>query len=109
MRSSTTMSGLKLVASRSASAPVPAVTAGQSSDVLSTIGRLLGLYAALLMAFQLLLVARLPWLDRRLGMDRLTSLHRWTGFSLVWLLVGHVVFVVYGYADLSGQGPVGEL
>jgi predicted ferric reductase len=61
------------------------------------------------MAFQLLLVARLPWLDRRLGMDRLTGLHRLVGFSLVWLLVGHVVFVVYGYADLAGQGPVGEL
>jgi len=83
--------------------------AGPSTDVLITIGRLLGLYAALLMAFQLLLVARLPWLDRRLGMDRLTGLHRLVGFGLVWLLVGHVVFVVYGYADLAGQGPVGEL
>lgn len=30
------------------------------------------------MAFQLLLVARLPWLDRRIGMDRLTLWHRWT-------------------------------
>ncbi|GAB3875523.1 ferredoxin reductase family protein [Kibdelosporangium lantanae] len=82
--------------------------AGPSTDVLITVGRLLGLYAALLMAFQLLLVARLPWLDRRLGMDRLTSLHRLVGFGLVWLLVGHVVFVVYGYADLAGQGPVDE-
>jgi predicted ferric reductase len=70
---------------------------------------LLGLYAALLMAFQLLLVARLSWLDRRLGMDRLTSLHRWTGFGLLWLLVGHVVFIVFGYAGLSGSGPVTEL
>jgi predicted ferric reductase len=83
--------------------------AGPSADPLITIGRLLGLYAALLMAFQLLLVARLPWLDRRLGMDRLTSLHRWTGFGLVWLLLGHVVFIVFGYAGLSGSGPIGEL
>src|SRR5437763_1765245 len=83
--------------------------AGPSVDPLITVGRLLGLYAALVMAFQLLLVARLPWLDRRLGMDRLTSLHRWTGFSLLWLLVGHVVFVLFGYANLTDSGPVGEL
>jgi predicted ferric reductase len=83
--------------------------AGPSADPLITIARLLGLYAALLMAFQLLLVARVPWLDRRLGMDRLTSLHRWTGFGLLWLLLGHVVFVVFGYANLSGTGPVDEL
>jgi predicted ferric reductase len=83
--------------------------AGPSMNSLITIGRLLGLYAALLMAFQLLLVARLPWLDRRLGMDRLTSLHRWTGFGLVWLLTGHLVFIVFGYAQLSGEGPAGEL
>ncbi|MET0136116.1 MAG: ferredoxin reductase family protein [Kibdelosporangium sp.] len=83
--------------------------AGPSADPLITIGRLAGLYAALLMAFQLLLIARLPWLDRRLGMDRLTSLHRWTGFGLLWLLVAHVVFIVFGYAALSGTGPVAEL
>ncbi len=83
--------------------------AGPSADPLITIGRLFGLYAALLMAFQLLLVARLPWLDRRLGMDRLTSLHRWTGFGLLWLLVGHLVFIAFGYANLSGTGPVAEV
>lgn len=83
--------------------------AGPSVNPLITVGRLFGLYAALVMAFQLLLVARLGWLDRRLGMDRLTSLHRLTGFGLVWLLVGHVVFVVAGYADLTSSGPVDEL
>jgi predicted ferric reductase len=34
------------------------------------------------MAFQLLLVARLPWFDRRVGMDRLTAWHRLAGFGL---------------------------
>ncbi|ALG14719.1 ferredoxin reductase family protein [Kibdelosporangium phytohabitans] len=83
--------------------------AGPSADPLISIGRLSGMFGALLMAFQLVLVARLPWLDRRLGMDRLTGLHRWTGFGVLWLLVGHLVFIVSGYADLSGSGPVGEL
>jgi predicted ferric reductase len=83
--------------------------AGPSGNVLITIGRLAGLYGALLMAFQLLLVARVPWLDRRLGMDRLTTWHRWTGFGLLWLVVGHLVFILFGYGAVEGHGPVGEL
>jgi predicted ferric reductase len=81
-------------------------TAGASANLLITVGRLAGLYGALLLTFQLVLVARLGWLDRRLGMDRLTSLHRWTGFTLVWLLVGHAVFVTYGYAESEQVAPV---
>src|SRR5437764_2715275 len=95
-------------------ANVVAVTAlfaggGLSDDVLISIGRLAGVYGALAMACQLLLIARLPWLDRRLGMDRLTSYHRWTGFSIVWLLVVHAVFIVLGYAEVEKTGPVIEL
>ncbi|WP_425425996.1 ferredoxin reductase family protein [Amycolatopsis xylanica] len=83
--------------------------AGPSGNALITIGRLAGLYGALVMAFQLLLVARIPWLDRRLGMDRLTSWHRWTGFGLLWTLLGHLVFIVFGYAQVENNGPVDEL
>ncbi|MFJ9349344.1 ferric reductase-like transmembrane domain-containing protein [Streptomyces sp. NPDC101237] len=83
--------------------------AGFASNALIVIGRLLGLYGALVMAFQLVLVARLPWLDRRIGMDRLTSWHRWTGFALLWTLLGHVVFIAFGYADGTDVGPVGEI
>ena len=83
--------------------------AGFASNALIVIGRLAGLYAALVMAFQLVLVARLPWLDRRIGMDRLTSWHRWTGFALLWTLLAHAVFISFGYADGAGVGPVTEL
>ncbi|MFJ8917681.1 ferric reductase-like transmembrane domain-containing protein [Amycolatopsis sp. NPDC102389] len=94
-------------------ANVAAVTAlffaaGPSDNVLISIGRLAGLYGALAMAFQLLLVARLPWLDRRLGMDRLTAWHRWTGFSLLWTLLAHFVFIVFGYARVEDNGVVDE-
>ncbi|MFJ4534463.1 ferric reductase-like transmembrane domain-containing protein [Streptomyces tibetensis] len=83
--------------------------AGFASNALIVLGRLTGLYAALLMAFQLLLVARLPWFDRRIGMDRLTSWHRWTGFSVLWLLLAHAVFIVLGYAASSSLDPVNQL
>nr|WP_238431855.1 ferredoxin reductase family protein [Streptomyces cavernae] len=85
------------------------VQAGFASNALIVLGRLTGLYAALLMAFQLLLVARLPWFDRRIGMDRLTSWHRWVGFSVLWLLVAHAVFITFGYAESSSLDPVSQL
>ncbi|CAL9605924.1 Flavohemoprotein [Streptomyces sp. enrichment culture] len=85
------------------------VQAGFATNALIVLGRLTGLYAALLMAFQLLLVARLPWFDRRIGMDRLTSWHRWTGFSVLWLLLAHAVFIVLGYAGSSSLDPVNQL
>ncbi|WP_369263421.1 ferric reductase-like transmembrane domain-containing protein [Streptomyces sp. R35] len=85
------------------------VQAGFASNALIVLGRLAGLYAALLMAFQLLLVARLPWLDHRIGMDRLTSWHRWVGFGLLWTLLSHAVFITFGYAQSSSMGPVDEL
>ncbi|MGW0599022.1 ferredoxin reductase family protein [Streptomyces sp. NPDC002776] len=80
-----------------------------ASNALLVLGRLAGLYGALFMAFQLLLVARLPWLDRRIGMDRLTSWHRWTGFGILWTLLAHAVFITFGYADSSGLDPVNQL
>jgi predicted ferric reductase len=83
--------------------------AGFGSNALVLLGRLTGLYGALLMAFQLLLVARLPWLDRRIGMDRLTSWHRWVGFGLLWTLLGHAVFLTAGYAQMSSMDPVNQL
>jgi len=82
---------------------------GLDSNALLLLGRLTGLYAALLMAFQLLLVARLPWLDHRIGMDRLTSWHRWVGFGLLWSLLGHGVFITFGYAQSSSMDPVSQL
>ncbi|MEU4656202.1 ferredoxin reductase family protein [Streptomyces sp. NPDC023723] len=85
------------------------VQGGFASNALIVLGRLAGLYGALFMAFQLLLVARLPWLDRRIGMDRLTSWHRWTGFGVVWTLLAHVVLITFGYGEGSGMDPLNQL
>ena len=52
------------------------VSAGSGKNGVLTVAKFFGLHAALLMLFQLLLVARLPWLDRRIGMDRLTVWRR---------------------------------
>ncbi|MEU4690236.1 ferredoxin reductase family protein [Actinoplanes sp. NPDC023714] len=68
-------------------------------NTLGSIGRMLGLTLAFVMAMQLLLVARLPILDRGIGMDRLTTWHRWTGFTLFWLAILHPTFVILGFAQ----------
>ncbi|WP_438816865.1 ferredoxin reductase family protein [Umezawaea beigongshangensis] len=85
------------------------VRGGFAANALILVGRFTGLYAAVVMALQLLLVARLPWLDRRVGTDRLTSWHRWTGFALLWLLLAHAVFTTLGLAQDSELDPVSEL
>ena len=76
-------------------------TAGEGKNDILTIAKFFGLHAALVMMFQLLLVARLPWLDRRIGMDRLTVWHRWVGFTLLWTILTHFTLVVLGYAALD--------
>ncbi|EGX56496.1 oxidoreductase [Streptomyces zinciresistens K42] len=85
------------------------LAAGFASNALIVLGRLAGLAGALLMAFQLVLVARLPWFDRRIGMDRLTSWHRWTGFGVLWTLLAHVVLITFGYAESSSLDPLNQL
>ncbi|MFC6080479.1 ferredoxin reductase family protein [Sphaerisporangium aureirubrum] len=82
-------------------------TSGGGKNSVLTVAKFFGLHVALIMMLQLTLVARLPWLDRRIGMDRLTSWHRWVGFSLLWTVVLHATFIVVGYATLDGK-PVGR-
>ncbi|ONI90773.1 oxidoreductase [Saccharothrix sp. ALI-22-I] len=76
-------------------------TAGAGKNEILTVAKFFGLHAALILMLQLLLVARLPWLDRRIGMDRLTVWHRWVGFTLLWTILTHATIVVLGYATLD--------
>jgi predicted ferric reductase len=76
-------------------------TAGTGKNSVLTVAKFFGLHAASMMMLQLILVARLPWLDRRIGMDRLTVWHRWVGFTLAWTVVTHATLVVLGYATLD--------
>lgn len=84
------------------------LTAEPAKNSILGFGKWLGLHLALVMILQLVLVARLPWLDRRIGMDRLTSWHRWTGFSLFWLVLLHPTFILLGYASEYNSSPLTE-
>lgn len=66
---------------------------------LTSVGRLAGLSASVLMLVQVLLMARLPFLEQAFGTDRLARLHRVVGFTSFDLIMLHVVTIVWGYAD----------
>ncbi|HMJ37778.1 MAG TPA: ferredoxin reductase family protein [Baekduia sp.] len=65
-------------------------------------GRLTGLVGTYLALVQILLVARLPWLERLAGFDTLTLWHRRNGKLCLSLLLAHTVLITAGYT-LSGR------
>jgi predicted ferric reductase len=69
-----------------------------TGDLLTGIGRLTGLLGAYLALIQVVLLARLPALERLVGFDRLTVWHRWNGHACIDLILAHVIFTVWGYA-----------
>ncbi len=76
---------------------------------LTAVGQLSALEGTYLALVGLVLMGRSPWLDEAFGMDRLAWAHRWLGFTTVWLIAGHVVLTVSGYALGDGQWVVAEL
>jgi predicted ferric reductase len=72
---------------------------GTWTDGLTSVGRLTGLIAAALLLVQVLLMSRLPVLERAFGQDRLAVLHRLVGFTSFDLMLAHVVLITWGYAS----------
>jgi len=80
----------------------------QPSDGLTSLGRLTGLVAADLLLIQVLLMARVPVIERAYGQDRLARWHRLVGFTSFNLILAHIVLVTLGYAATDNAGPVRE-
>jgi predicted ferric reductase len=78
-------------------------------DLWTSIGRLTGLLSAYLALVQVLLLARLPWLERILGFDGLTVWHRLNGKIVLYLVLAHVVFITIGYASMDRVGIPTEI
>ena len=68
------------------------------ADGLTATGRLAGLIASDLLLLQVLLMARIPALERAVGQDRLARIHRLTGFGSFTLLMVHIGLITWGYA-----------
>jgi ferredoxin-NADP reductase/DMSO/TMAO reductase YedYZ heme-binding membrane subunit len=86
---------------------VTAESAGSLSaagGVATALGRLAGLLAAYAMVVVVLLVARVPPLERAIGQDRLVAWHRKLGPWPLYLLLAHGVLITVGYAQLAHDG-----
>ncbi len=67
-------------------------------------GRLADFSGAYLMLVMLVLIARIPWLERAIGQDRLVRWHRRIGPWPIWLIAAHVALITLGYAESAKTG-----
>jgi predicted ferric reductase len=79
------------------------ITSGLTSS-----GRLAGLLSADLLLIQVLLMARIPIIERSYGQDLLARRHRLVGFTSFNLLLVHLLFITLGYAFSGHRNPVKE-
>jgi predicted ferric reductase len=75
-----------------------------TGEILTSIARLTGLWSAYLALIQVVLLARLPALERVVGFDRLSRWHRWNGHVCIDLVIAHVFFSIWGYALMDKFG-----
>src|SRR4051794_25047672 len=69
-----------------------------SAAGLTTLGRLTGLVASDLLLLQVLLMARIPFIEQAYGQDELARRHRLVGFWSFNLMLAHIVLITLGYA-----------
>src|SRR3954470_17604191 len=74
------------------------VTDPLSAAGLSTLGRLTGLISADLLLIQVILMARIPFVEQAYGQDELARRHRLVGFWSFNLMLAHIVLITVGYA-----------
>lgn len=79
---------------------------GNAGTILVAVSRLTGLVAMDLLLIEMLLAARIPWVDRVYGMDRALMAHRVLGRITVPLVLVHVWTLVLGYVIRDHLGPV---
>jgi len=79
-----------------------------TADLLARSAGLAGLIGGYLALVQVVLLSRLPVLERLAGFDRLTQWHRWNGHLCVVLVLVHVVLQIQGYSMPTHRSFGGE-
>lgn len=78
------------------------------SGLATGMGQLTALAGTYLALAQIMLMARVPFVDHVVGSDRLMAWHRRLGRATVTLIVAHVVLTTIGWSMTSGAGAVEE-
>jgi predicted ferric reductase len=73
---------------------------------LTSLGRIAGLISADLLLIQVLLMARIPMIERSYGQDDLARRHRLVGFASFNLLIAHLILITVGYGISARVNPV---
>ena len=80
----------------------PLLEFGAASSVLIALGRLMGLALQLTILLQIILISRLPLVEKPFGFDKLNRAHRSVGLVLVATIVLHPLLLLTGYSMASG-------
>jgi predicted ferric reductase len=80
---------------------------GTVGDALTSLGRLTGLIASVLILIQVLLMARIPIVEQAWGQDELARVHRLVGFTSFNLMLAHILLTILGYRAGTSLGFIG--
>ncbi len=75
---------------------------------LGSLERITALVATMLLLIQVLLISRVPWLDKLYGHDKATATHKKLGKPILYLVITHVVAVIWSYSLSDGINVVDE-
>ena len=81
---------------------------GQPGGVATELGRGSGLVASYLLLLQVIMMARIPWVEGIWGQDVLARRHRLVGFTSFHLMLVHIVAITIGYAQSVDNGLLHE-
>src|SRR3989344_641632 len=72
-----------------------------TESTLIALGRLAGLLGVYLVLWQLILIGRVKWIEKYIGLDKLANLHHYNGFFGLLFVVLHGLMILFAYASLS--------
>ena len=82
---------------------------GNLNDILQSTSRLTALIGTDLLLIHTLLVARVPWLDKLYGHDKVTIAHKKLGKPILYVIAAHFLASLIQFAIADGKSVVDEL
>jgi len=75
--------------------------------IVLSLARITGLLGAYLALIEVVLLARLLWLEHLVGFDRLPVWHPWNGHACLWLILAHTFLSIWGYQIQDNELAIG--
>lgn len=82
---------------------------GGPASWFESVNRLTALIGTSMLLVHMVLIARVPWLEKTIGLDKLTSAHKKLGKPVLYLLLAHSITVIISYSIADGRNPIQTL